>query len=67
MNPSGLRIGTPALTTRGLVEEDMTEIASVIATALSDDFDDQKDALLERSRALMDRYPLYPQLASVTV
>ena len=27
MNPSGLRIGTPALTTRGLVEEDMTEIA----------------------------------------
>ena len=34
MNPSGLRIGTPALTTRGLLEDDMREIATVIATAL---------------------------------
>ena len=67
MNPSGLRIGTPALTTRGLLEDDMTEIASVIATALSDDFDAQKDALAERTRALMDRYPLYPQLSPTTV
>jgi len=67
MNPSGLRIGTPALTTRGLVEDDMTEIASVIATALSDDFDDQKDALAERTRALMERYQLYPQLSPSAV
>jgi len=66
MNPSGLRIGTPALTTRGLVEEDMTEIASVIATALSDDFEAQRGTLGERTRALMDRYPLYPQLALTT-
>jgi glycine hydroxymethyltransferase len=65
MNPSGLRIGTPALTTRGLVEEDMTEIARVIATALSDDFDAQKATLAERTRALMERYPLYSQLAAV--
>jgi glycine hydroxymethyltransferase len=67
MNPSGLRIGTPALTTRGLGEDDMREIAAVIATALSEDFDTQKDELAERTKALMDRYPLYPQLASVTV
>jgi glycine hydroxymethyltransferase len=67
LNPSGLRIGTPALTTRGLVEEDMTEIASVIATALSADFDACKDALAERTRVLMDRYPLYPQLSPTTV
>ncbi len=67
MNPSGLRIGTPALTTRGLVEEDMTEIAGVIATALSDDFESQKDALGERTRALMERYPLYPQLSPASV
>ncbi len=67
MNPSGLRIGTPALTTRGLVEDDMTEIASVIATALSDDFEAQKDALGERTRALMERYPLYPQLSPASV
>ncbi len=64
MNPSGLRIGTPALTTRGLVEDDMREIAAVIATALSDDFEAEKDALAERSGALMDRYPLYPQLST---
>jgi glycine hydroxymethyltransferase len=64
MNPSGLRIGTPALTTRGMVEDDMREIAAVIATALCDDFEAEKDALAERTRALMDRYPLYPQLST---
>ena len=34
MNPSGLRIGTPALTTRGLVEDDLREVAKVIVAAL---------------------------------
>jgi glycine hydroxymethyltransferase len=67
MNPSGLRIGTPALTTRGLVENDMAEIAAVIATALSEDFDAQKDELGERTKVLMDRYPLYPQLSPIAV
>ena len=67
MNPSGLRIGTPALTTRGLVEDDLREIARVIAVALGDDFDSQRDSLLERSRALMEKYPLYSQLSAATV
>jgi glycine hydroxymethyltransferase len=62
MNPSGLRIGTPALTTRGFEPEDMTEVAAIIAGALSDRFDSARDALLERSRALMEKYPLYPGL-----
>jgi glycine hydroxymethyltransferase len=64
MNPSGLRIGTPALTTRGLAEDDMREIAQVIAAALSDRFEDEREALGERTRSLMERYPLYPQLAA---
>jgi glycine hydroxymethyltransferase len=67
MNPSGLRIGTPALTTRGLVEDDLTEVAAVIAAALGDGFEVEKSSLAERSRALMDRYPLYPELAAATV
>src|SRR5688572_22842323 len=67
MNPSGLRIGTPALTTRGLVEDDLREIAQVITVALSDRFEAERDSLSERSRALMERYPLYPQLAAATV
>jgi glycine hydroxymethyltransferase len=66
MNPSGLRIGTPALTTRGMGEEEMTEIASVIATALGADFEAERASLSERTGELMDRHPLYPQLASVT-
>ena len=67
MNPSGLRIGTPALTTRGLAEDDMREIAAVISAALSERFDADRDSLLERSRALMERYPLYPQLTPTSV
>jgi glycine hydroxymethyltransferase len=66
MNPSGLRIGTPALTTRGLVEDDMREIAEVTSVALSDRFDAERESLSERTRTLMDRYPLYPQLSAVT-
>jgi glycine hydroxymethyltransferase len=67
MNPSGLRIGTPALTTRGLVEDDLREIAQVICVALSDRFEAERDALLERSQALMERYPLYQQLVAAPV
>ena len=67
LDPSGLRIGTPALTTRGLVEEDLREIAKIVVGALGPDFESEKDSLLERSRSLMERYPLYPQLSAATV
>jgi glycine hydroxymethyltransferase len=67
MNPSGLRIGTPALTTRGMGEEEMTEIAAVIATALGPNYEAEKSGLSERTGALMDRHPLYPQLSATPV
>ena len=60
---SGLRIGTPALATRGFQEEDFREVGRVIAETLSGDFSDAKRAeLSERTRALAERYPLYPHL-----
>jgi glycine hydroxymethyltransferase len=66
---SGLRIGTPALATRGLQVEDFREIGGVIAEALTGDFSDAAKAeLSERTRALAERYPLYPSsLAPATV
>ena len=67
MNPSGLRIGTPALTTRGMKEEEMEEISAVIAAALGPDFESEKASLSERTSALMDRHPLYPELSPTTV
>jgi glycine hydroxymethyltransferase len=65
MRASGLRIGTPALTTRGMVEDDMREIGQVICEALAGDYDDAKRAeLSERTRSLMERYPLYRHLSA---
>jgi glycine hydroxymethyltransferase len=65
---SGLRIGTPALATRGLQVDDFREIGRVIGEALTGDFGDDKRAeLSERTRSLAERYPLYPHLAPAAV
>jgi glycine hydroxymethyltransferase len=62
---SGLRIGTPALTTRGLREDDMREIGEIIAEALRPEAGaDELEVLRGRSAAIGDRYPLYPSLAA---
>jgi glycine hydroxymethyltransferase len=64
MITSGLRIGTPAMATRGLQVEDFREIGKVMAEALTGAFEDADvAALTERTRALSERYPLYPHLA----
>jgi glycine hydroxymethyltransferase len=65
---SGLRIGTSALATRGLQVDDFREIGKVIGEALTGEFGPEKKAeLSERTRALAERYPLYPQFAPATV
>ena len=60
---SGVRLGIPALTTRGLKADDMKEIADIIATVLQNPEDTAKhqDAA-KRVAALCEKYPLYPNL-----
>ncbi|MFF5564871.1 serine hydroxymethyltransferase [Streptomyces sp. NPDC012623] len=60
MVTSGLRIGTPALATRGFTAEDFTEVAEIIAAALKPEFD--REALAGRVTALAAKHPLYPGL-----
>ena len=55
---SGLRIGTPAVTSRGMKEDDMKEIARLIGLALKGNDDDRKKAA-EGVDALCAKYPLY--------
>nr|WP_183544470.1 serine hydroxymethyltransferase [Nocardioides albus] len=63
MVSSGLRIGTPALATRGFGDADFSEVADIIAAALKDDFTDETaDELRSRVTVLAEKYPLYPHL-----
>jgi glycine hydroxymethyltransferase len=65
MVTSGLRIGTPALATRGFRAEDFTEVADIIAEALKAPAPfGEADAVSLKARvtALADKYPLYPGL-----
>ena len=61
---SGVRIGTPAATMRGFVEEDFTEVGEVIVEALGEGAD--VAALAARSTALCDKHPLYPGFRGFT-
>lgn len=57
---SGIRIGTPAVTTRGMKEEDMETIASLIDAALSSEGDEAKlQAVAAQVKQLTDKYPFY--------
>ena len=55
---SGVRIGTPAVTTRGLVESDMEKIAELIWLAATD-FEAKADYIREEVTKICDRYPIY--------
>jgi glycine hydroxymethyltransferase len=61
---SGLRIGTPALATRGLQHEDFVEVGRILAAALQPggSFEERRAELAERAAAVAERYPLYPGL-----
>ena len=56
---SGVRLGTPAVTTRGMGEAEMGEIAACIAEACGEDFEAKAEGLRERVSALRARFPLY--------
>ncbi|AZH83170.1 serine hydroxymethyltransferase [Plantibacter sp. PA-3-X8] len=60
MVTSGLRIGTPALATRGFGDTEFAEVADIIALALRNGA--EAGALRERVTALAERFPLYPGL-----
>lgn len=55
---SGIRIGTPAATARGMVEADMVEIASLIKLTITQ-FEEKADEIRSRVKTLCDKYPLY--------
>lgn len=55
---SGIRLGTPAVTTRGMIEEDMDVIAEAISLVVSD-VEKNREEAIALVKALTDKYPLY--------
>jgi glycine hydroxymethyltransferase len=64
MEASGLRIGTPALATRGLQQEDFSEVGKILAVALTPEFAGRASELAERVGAIVERNPLYEWLGA---
>ncbi len=56
---SGVRLGTPAVTTRGLDEADMDIIAECISMTMADDFEAKADEIRTKVNSICERYPLY--------
>ncbi len=64
LEASGLRIGTPALVTRGFTVEDLEEVGRILATALGAEHDAREQELAARVQVLVERYPLYEFLGA---
>lgn len=63
MDPSGIRVGTPALTTRGFKEEDFAIIGHLIGQAIKERNNETVLAGIRDTVALLTKkYPLYPDL-----
>ncbi|WP_322173022.1 serine hydroxymethyltransferase [Acutalibacter caecimuris] len=56
---SGVRLGTPAVTTRGMKEPEMDEIAACIAACMEDGFEGKIDSLRQKVEGICGRFPLY--------
>lgn len=59
---SGIRLGTPALTTRGMKEAEMEKIADMINDIISNPQDNMKKEIKQRINDISAEYPLYPEL-----
>ena len=63
MDPSGIRLGTPAMTSRGLNEEDFATIAELIdKTITNKDNTEILNQVRDKVKEITDKYPLYPEL-----
>ena len=61
LNPSGMRFGSPAVTTRGFGEAEMSEVAALIAQVLSNPSSEDNLAAVRRRVEMLTRaFPLYP-------
>ncbi|HVA62043.1 MAG TPA: serine hydroxymethyltransferase [Mycobacteriales bacterium] len=58
---SGVRVGTPAVTTQGMTEGEMKEVASLIGRAVRDESGSAAGEIRAAVRALVDRHPAYPR------
>ena len=66
MEASGLRIGTPALATRGLQLEDFVEVGRIMSIALTPEYESRAGELTGRVAEIAERYPLYESLGAPT-